>query len=56
MGGMLIAAFGGVFGGIGAADDFFQYVVPVFLMMLHLAMCLAISKSILRRVEELGAK
>ena len=57
MGGMLIAAFGGVvFGGIGAADDFFQYVVPVFLMMLHLAMCLAISRSILRRVEDLGAK
>lgn len=57
MGGMLIAAFGGVvFGGIGAADDFFQYVVPVFLMMLHLAMCLVISRSILRRVEELGAK
>lgn len=56
MGGMMIAAFGMLFRGIGASGDFFQYVVPVFLLIGHVAACLVIQKLILRRVETVAAR
>ena len=56
MGGMMLTAFGMLFRGIGAADDFFQYIVPIFVLMSHVVICLTLYKLILRRVEEIGAK
>lgn len=57
MGGMLIATLDMVFRGIGGAmEDFFQYVVPCFLIPAHFLICFLLQRMVLSRVEELAAK
>jgi hypothetical protein len=57
MGGMLIATLGMVFRGVsGAAEDFFQYIVPSFLIPAHFVVCIVLQRMILRRVEDLAGK
>lgn len=57
MGGMLIATLGMVFRGVGGAtEDFFQYVVPCFLIPAHFLICFGLQRMILKRVEELAGK
>ena len=54
MGGMLIAVLDNIFR--GATVDFFQYVVPCFVIPAHFIICFVLQTMILRRVEELAAK
>jgi ABC-type transport system involved in multi-copper enzyme maturation permease subunit len=57
MGGMFVATLAMVFRGVGGAmEDFFQYVVPCFLMPVHFVVCFILQRMILNRVEELAAK
>lgn len=57
MGGMLIATLATVFRGIGGAtEDFFQYVVPCFIIPVHFMICFVLQNMILKRVEGLAAK
>jgi len=54
--GMMIAASSAFARGLGPSDDFFQYLVPVFLMIGHVAACIVIQKLIIQRVETLAAR
>jgi hypothetical protein len=54
MGGMLIAVLDNIFRGV--TEDFFQYVVPCFVIPAHFIICFVLQTMILRRVEELAAK
>jgi hypothetical protein len=54
MGGMLIAVLDNIFR--GATVDFFQYVVPCFVIPAHFIICFVLQTMILRRVEEWAAK
>ena len=54
MGGMLIAVLDSVFR--GTTEDFFQYVVPCFVIPAHFIICFVLQTMILRRVEALAAK
>lgn len=57
MGGMLIAALDTAFRGVGrSTEDFFQYVVPCFVIPAHFVVCFGLQRMILMRVEELAAK
>jgi len=54
--GMMLAALSMFLRGPGPGDDFFQYVVPVFLLIGHVAVCVVIQRLILQRVETLAAR
>jgi hypothetical protein len=54
MGGMLIAVLDNIFR--GATEDFFQYVVPCFVIPAHFFICFVLQTMILRRVQELASK